>query len=259
MIAIQTAGLKLPLKQSIAAAASLRADAVEIDARAELRPAQLTQTALRQFRKLLADERLCVAAVSFQTRRGYDVAEDLQRRVEATQDAMRMAAHLGAPVVVNRVGAVGEASSSRARETLVEVLTDLGRLGQRLGVRLAAQTGLESGPRLAELIAALPEGSIAVALDPGALVLAGHSVEEALAALAPQVAHVYATDAMRDSGGRGTDAPLGLGSVDYPSLLGTLAEYEYRGAISIGCRGTSQPKEALVSGIQTLRQWLMRG
>jgi len=259
MIAVETAGLREPLKKSIETAAALQADAIEIDARAEVRPDEWTQTARRQFRKYLADARLCVAAVHFHTRRGYDVAEDLQRRVEATQKAMRLAAELGAPVLVNRVGVVPEDTQSRPWTTLVEVLTDLGRTGQKLGVRLAAQTGSESGPRLAALLAAIPPGGLAVALDPGALLLGGYSVDEALTALAPDLAHVYATDATRDLGGRGVDATLGTGGVDYPSLLATLAEYDYQGAISVGCRGASDPREVLGSGVKKLRQWLSRG
>ena len=254
-IAIQTAGLRQPLPRSLQIAASLGADAVEIDARLELRPKELSQTALRQFRKLLSDANLRVAAVSFHTRRGYDVPDDLERRVDATRDAMRMAADLGAQVVVNRVGTVPEDQQSRGWFSLVEVLTDLGRAGERLGVRLAAQTGAEAGPRLATLLAALPEGTIAVTLDPAALMLGGFSIDEALSALGPSLAHVYATDAARDSGGRSVETPLGLGAVDYPALLGGLQEYGYRGALSIGCRDAADPAEALRDALGALRRF----
>lgn len=252
-IAIQTAGLGQPLTRAVQTAASLGADAIEIDARSELRPKELSQTAVRQLRKLLADTNLRVAAVAFHTRRSYDVMEELDRRVDATRDAMQMAAQLGAPMVVNRVGTVPEDQQSRAWLTLVEVLTDLGRTGERLGVRLAAQTGAESGPRLATLLAAIPEGTIAVTFDPAALLLGGFSVEEALAALGPAVGHVYATDAKRDSGGRVVEAPLGHGAVDYPMLLGGLQEYGYRGALSLGCRGAADPAAALHSAVAALR------
>ena len=85
-------------------AAQLGAEGIEIDARHELPPAQMSQTATRQFRKLLSDLNLSMSAVSFMMRRGYDVAEGLERRVAATQAAMTMAHAIGAGVVVNRVG-----------------------------------------------------------------------------------------------------------------------------------------------------------
>ncbi|MCE9555624.1 MAG: sugar phosphate isomerase/epimerase [Planctomycetes bacterium] len=253
-IAIQTAGLGQPLTSAVQTAASLGADAIEIDARSELRPKELSQTAVRQLRKLLSDANLRVAAIAFHTRRGYDALEELDRRVDATRDAMQMAAQLGAPVVVNRVGTVPEDQQSRGWMSLVEVLTDLGRTGERLGVRLAAQTGAESGPRLATLLGALPESTIAVTFDPAALLLGGFSIEEALAALGPSVGHVYATDAKRDSAGRVVETPMGRGAVDYPALLGGLQEYDYRGALSLGCRGASHPAAALQEALAALRQ-----
>jgi sugar phosphate isomerase/epimerase len=253
-VAIQTAGLRQPLRRAIQTAASLGADAVEIDARSELRPGELSQTALRQFRKLLSDENLRVAAIGFHTRRGYDVPEDLDRRIDATRSAMRLAADLGAPILVNRVATVPDDPQGSIWRSLVEVLTDLGRAGERWGVRLAAQTGTEPGSKLATLLAALPEETIAVTLDPGALVIGGYSVTDALAALGPNIAHVYATDATRDGSGRTVEAALGHGAVDYPALLGGLQEFGYRGALSLGCRDAADPVAALRESLAALQK-----
>src|ERR1700752_4203259 len=103
-IGIQTRSLRQPLRQALGTAARLGADGVEIDARSELVPSQMSATGLRQFRKLLEDLNLQVSAVAFPTRRGYDEPDDLERRVLATQATMRFAYDLGCNVVVNRVG-----------------------------------------------------------------------------------------------------------------------------------------------------------
>src|SRR5262245_55977793 len=79
-IGIHLPSLRMPLRQAISIAAKLGADAVEIDARGELKPADLTQTALRQMRKMLEDQRLRVCAVNFRTRRGYGTLQDLDAR-----------------------------------------------------------------------------------------------------------------------------------------------------------------------------------
>src|SRR5687768_4238129 len=102
-VAIATASLRQPLKKALVTVAQLGAAAVEIDARSELKPSDLSATALRQFRGLLDDLNLRVAAVSFRTRRGYDVPDQLERRVEATKEAMRFAHALGANVVINQI------------------------------------------------------------------------------------------------------------------------------------------------------------
>src|SRR5947209_7363264 len=100
-LGIELASLKLPFKKALLTARELGAEAVEIDARRELRPEDLTQTAVRQLRKMLDDLNLRVSALSFRTRRGYDVTEELDARIDATKRAMRAAYDLGASVVVN--------------------------------------------------------------------------------------------------------------------------------------------------------------
>ena len=102
-IGIQLSSLRQPFKKALHTAARLGARGVEIDARSEIRPDQLSQTGLRQIRKMLEDLDLRVCAVGFRTRRGYHVAEDLDARVAATKRAMKLAYDLGAELVTNQV------------------------------------------------------------------------------------------------------------------------------------------------------------
>ena len=233
-IGIPLARLGLPFHQALAKAAALGADAVEIDARDQINPQELTQTGIREIRKLLEDRRLRVCALGLQTRYGYYVRDALDRRVEATRQAMTVAYKLGASVVVNYVGRVPESEEDPDWSLLVETLADLGRHGQRVGTTLCARTGAEPGEDLARLVKALPAGSLGVDFDPGALIVNGHSPREALTALAPYVLHVHARDAIRDvSQGRGLETRLGEGSADFPSLLGILEEHQYRGYLTV--------------------------
>jgi sugar phosphate isomerase/epimerase len=246
-------------------AAHLGAEGVEIDVRNELPPSQMSQTAIRQFRKLLSDLNLSVSAVSFITRRGYDVAEDLERRVIATQAAMTMAHVMGASVVINRVGSATPILSAGtvfpdanrpnpALNRLVDVLTMLGAYGDRVGARLAAQTGSESGPQLAELLAAIPNQTIGVDLNPSVLIMNGHDPEEAVAALGPRVLHVHASDAVRDlSRGRTFEVALGRGSADLPGLLGRLTEFDYRGWVTIERHDSADPITEIGNAVAFLR------
>ena len=75
-IGIQTRSLRQPLRQALVTASRLGATGVEIDARHELRPSDLSRTGLREFHKLLGDLNLRVSAVAFPTRRGYDDPDD---------------------------------------------------------------------------------------------------------------------------------------------------------------------------------------
>ena len=132
-IGIQLASLRLPFKKALQTAARLGACAVEIDARREIQVGQLSQSGIRQIRKMLEDFNLRVSALTFQTRRGYGVSEDLERRLEATCQAMTVAYALGAPVVVNQIGQVPSESGDLQWDLLVDSLTSLGKHGERAG------------------------------------------------------------------------------------------------------------------------------
>ena len=107
-VAVRLDAMRMPMRRALETAARIGASAVELDARNDIHPSQLSDTGLRQLRKILEDLNLKVASLRFQTRRGYDNPQDLDRRVEATKDAMQLAYKLGAPVVVNAIGAIPE-------------------------------------------------------------------------------------------------------------------------------------------------------
>jgi sugar phosphate isomerase/epimerase len=260
-IGIQTASLRQQLRQSVQTAASLGADAVEIDARKELLPALQSQTALRQFRKMLDDLNLRVCALAFPTRRGYDNLEDLDRRVAATKETMKMAFSLGASIVVNQVGQIPAPPDAENQNEehnhwhcLLEVLSELGHFGDHHGAYLAAETGSESGSRLAELLAQVSGASVGATLNPGNLIINGFSPLEAIGALGSSIVYVRARDAVQDAGrGEGIEVALGRGSADFPALLGGLEEHDYRGYITIERRESQDPIFEIGQAVQYLR------
>ncbi len=255
-VGIQLASLRLPFKQALHTAAQLGAEAVEIDARNELRPQEMTRTAVRHLRKLLDDLSLRVAAVRFRTRRGYDSEDDLDRRVDATRQAMSLAWDLGAPVVVNHIGSVPDSPDTPEWNLLLQVLTDLGRHGQRVGATLAAETGGDDPQRLAALIDALPAGSLAVDLNPGNLAIHGRSSVEAATLLGSHILHVHAKDGTRDlARGRGVETPLGRGSVDWPAVFGALEEHDYRGYFTLERTESDNPVQELGDAVKFLRSF----
>jgi sugar phosphate isomerase/epimerase len=253
-LALELSALGQAPAKALETAASLGVQGVEIEARGDFAPARLSQTGLRQLRKMLDDARLRVSAVRFRTRRGYYDAAELDARIKATKKAMHLAYGLGAGVVVNHVGRVPGADS--AEWTLLrEVLNDLGRYGQRAGAILAAETGQESGPELAKLLAAMEPGAIGVDFDPGNLIVSGYSPQEALEALGPSILHVHLSDARRDTAwGRGQLVGLGEGSADLPALLGALEARDYRGWLTLRTPESANPSEAVSQAVGYMRR-----
>jgi sugar phosphate isomerase/epimerase len=253
-IGIQTRSLRQSLRQAVVTASRLGADGVEIDARSELPPAALSQTGIRQLRKLLADLNLGISAVSFITRRGYDDPNELERRVLATQTAMRFAHSLGATVVVNRVDRVPRDDNDPNFTALAETLSGLGTYGDRVGARLAIQTGSQSGPQLARLLTAIPDQTVGIDLHPSGLIRHGHDPGEAIATLGRHILHVHACDAVRDlERNQVMDVELGRGSADFPGLLGQLEEFNYRGWVTIERLNAADSVAELANAVEFLR------
>lgn len=253
-LAVHLPSLRLPFKQALHTAARLGAAGVEIDARTTLRPEELTQTGTRHVRKLLEDQNLRVAAMSFPTRHGFHVPEQLERRIEATRRVLQMAQRLGTPWVVVSLGAIPSPDEQASWNLLVEVLGDLARYGDHVGAMLAAETGLDDGSLLAKLVQSLPEGALWVAFNPGALLVHGHDPKKALETLARWVVYLYATDGVRDPNrGRGMAVPLGRGAADFLTLLGILEEHHYKGYATVAREHSDDPESEIAAALQYLK------
>jgi sugar phosphate isomerase/epimerase len=232
--AIKLESLRLPFKQALVAASEMGAEGVEINARSELKPTELSRTGIRHLRKMLADLNLKVASVHFPTRRGYDEAADLERRLEATRAALTMAYDLGCRVVTNRIGQIPVDNEGPRATTMIQALTDLGMYSHKSGAWLALQTGFDESERIRKLIDALPPMAIGVDFDPAAMIINGFDVQQGMKLLAEHVMIFRARDAVNDlSQGRGLEVQLGRGSVDLPPLLAALEEQHYDGFLVI--------------------------
>jgi sugar phosphate isomerase/epimerase len=251
-IAIQTKCLGMPLRQALHTAGRLEAEGVQIDLREELPVGELSDTATRQLRKMLDDLNLRVGSCLFPTRRGFDNPEQLERRIEATIQAMHAASRIGARVMLVTMGQC-PARETPARATLLESLAMVSASGNRVGVALALQT-TASPAELEELLGELPEGALGLDANPAELVLSGVSPREFVERLGTRVTHLFANDAVRGFGSRGGgEVELGRGAADFPELLSILEEHGYRGWATIERRGSPQAIVDVENAVRFLR------
>ena len=165
---------------------------------------------------------------------------------------MGLAYRLNCPVVVNQIGTVPESDDDPVWSSLQAVVDDLGRHGARVGAFFAAETGTDPGERLERLLGSCDDGFVAVALNPGQLIINRHSVHDAVKSLKQRIQLVCAVDGVLDlAAGRGLSVPLGQGTADFPELIGMLEDTQYRGQYVVG-RAESTPDE-LQQGIEYLR------
>jgi hypothetical protein len=97
-LVLETTGLTV--RRGLAEASRAGADGVQIDAAGDLAPDALTATGRREFRNLLKTYNLDLAALNCPLRRGLDVADNLQQRVDYVRKVMQLAFDLGARKVV---------------------------------------------------------------------------------------------------------------------------------------------------------------
>jgi len=260
-LAVATVALASDLRTALKRARALGVRGVEVDARGGLDPELVSQTGLRQIRKWLDDEGLVVSAVAFRTRGGYADADRLENRIVATKRAMELAHSLGAAVVLNHLGDVPPSPSDLEAEPdpqwrlLIDVLTDIGGWGHRVGATLCAEAGRAGPDELVRVMASLPEGSLSCDVVTGSLLVHRHDPAEAVEKLAGHIGYVHVTDAVAGSfAGRGRAVAIGTGHVDLAAVFGALEERGYRGWIGLEPADARGGAGELADAITSLQQ-----
>ena len=231
--ALATRCLGQELKPGLLLASRMGVGGVQLDARNEIRPAELSETGRRQFTHLLADIGLQLASLDFPIRRPLWDAERLDARIAALKQTMEFAYELKARVVTVRLGGLPGESDAAGKTLFLDVVNDLARHGNHVGVTLAVGSGREPATRLAESLKAVTAGPIGVNFDPAGSVMAGASPSEAFQQLREFVAHVTVRDAIAGADDGGSEVPVGRGEVPWDELLFLLQDSDYQGWLSV--------------------------
>ena len=251
-IALATRALQLPLRQAVQAAHDLGAAGIQLDARNEIKPSELSQTGRREFLHRLEELNLAVASVSFPARRPLHDLEELDARLAAARGAMEFAWQLGARVLTLRIGRIPDDPESQEYDLLRNVLNDLARHGNRVGTTLAITPSRDSAESLAKFIGAITDGPVGINFDPAAFVIAGFQPTEALRSLYTTVEHFVVRDAIRDIDGGGIEVPVGRGEVDWDEFIALIGEADYRGWLTVDRTQGEDKRGDLARAIQFL-------
>lgn len=256
-IGVRLESLGLPLRKALHYVSGLGVAGVQVDAAGDLSPGQLSATGRREFLHLLRGHNLELTALGCPLRRGLDVAEDQQPRLEHVRKVMALSYDLGPRRVIVQAGRVPEEADVGRVARMSESLLALAQHGDRTGTMLALETGLESGADLRAWLDRFDTGSLGVNLDPANLLLHGFDVYASTRALQGKIVHAHARDARSASAsGTAQEVPLGHGDIDWMQFLGILEEVEYRGWLVIE-RDTGDNRPADVSNaVGFLRRFL---
>jgi L-ribulose-5-phosphate 3-epimerase len=254
-IGIRLESLGLPLRRALREAQRLGVRGVQADAAGDLSPGELSQTGRRAFRHLLRGYNLELTALGCPLRLGLDAAENQQPRLEHVRKVLDLSFDLGPRVAIVGAGAIPDEPDGLRRALLRESLLDLGRHGDRVGARLALETGLESGAALATLLQGLDTGGLGVNLDPANLLEHGFDPYDGARALRGRILHGHARDARGSGASRSArEVPLGQGDIDWVKFVAVLEEVGYRGWLTVERETGDNRLPEVAEGVALLRR-----
>jgi sugar phosphate isomerase/epimerase len=227
-MAVATRSFQEPIKQAVQTAAEMGAQGVQFDLRNEVRPGELSETGRRQLLHYLEEMNLTVASTMFPTRRALYDLEELDTRLAATRQAMEFTFQLKAKILTMRAGRIPEEADSEEYQILRQVLNDLARHGNRVGVTLAITPTRDDPARLLRLLGEITEGPVGINFDPATFIMAEQNPSKALAELQKYLMHFLVRDGIRDLEGSGQEVPVGRGEVEWEEILALLDEADYK-------------------------------
>jgi sugar phosphate isomerase/epimerase len=245
----------VPFRKALAAAERMGVTGVQVDAVGDLSPKTLSDTGRREVRHLLKSHNLELTAIHCPMRRGLDVPENQEARIDHLRQALTLSVELGSKVVSIHAGRVPETDKQPQARWLTEALLALGHHGDRVGSVVALETGLESGDTLAQYLSQFDTGGLGVNLDPANLLVNGFDPVESARHLRGRIVHASAKDARMSGPSRtAQEVPLGHGDIEWMGFLGLLEEIEYCGWLVVKREsGENRPQE-VASGVQFLRR-----
>ncbi|MEO1994602.1 MAG: sugar phosphate isomerase/epimerase family protein [Planctomycetaceae bacterium] len=242
------------IKRALDRAAELGVSGVQIDARHDMRPEQLSNTGRRQFLHGLSERGLRVGSVTFPLRRRLYDPDQISPRIEALKTALSYAYELKSSILTIPIGRIPHPEDDGPSfDALVEVLNDLASHGNRVGTTLSITPGPDTADTLQKLLDRVQQGRIGIDLDPASAVLAGESAAQAYRTLHQSVTHVRIRDAQRDLDGMGQETPVGRGAVAWDELLALLDEAAYSGWLMVDRTSGSNRSGDATHAIQYMR------
>ena len=254
-IGVRAESMGLPLRRALLEAERLGVAGVQVDAAGDLAPNTLSQTGRREFLHLLRGYNLELTTLGCPLRHSLDTADGQEGRIEHVMKVMSLSFDLGPRRVIIQAGRIPEDDKDTRWSAMAEPLQALGRHGDRIGVVLALETGLEPGATLAKMLDGLDTGGLGVNFDPANLLMNRIDVFASLAALAGRVVHSHAHDARQVAASRAVqEVPLGHGDIDWMRYLSELEQYDYHGWIVVERETGDQRLQDIASGVAFLKR-----
>ncbi|GAB4153702.1 MAG: hypothetical protein Tsb009_30150 [Planctomycetaceae bacterium] len=255
-IAAVTKCFHQPLKKSLRTAQELGFAGVQLDAIQEIKPAEFTDSAKRQFLLHLRELGLAVASLNVPARKSLYHLDDLDNRIDTLKQTMRFAFQLQSKTVTSRVGQIPEDTQSPEYQTLLSVLNDLARHANHVGAVLAITPSGDDFQSLEKLLSGVTEGPIGLHLDPTSLIASGQQPARFFEQFADYVLQIQIRDALRDMDGGVQETPVGRGEVIWDEFLVLIHSADYPGWLTVERQQGNDKQNDMVRAMKFVRNIL---
>lgn len=158
---------------------------------------------------------------------GFGEPEGLEGRIKKTQDSLRLAADMGAPIVTTHIGPIPEDRDGDVYKLFLDSVGQVARTGAECGAIFALETGQETAAVLKQFIEDVGSENIRANYDPANMLKLGPV--EGVKVLKDYIVHTHAKDKHPETG----KPTVGQGAVPWDEYIAALKEIGYDGWCAI--------------------------
>lgn len=268
---------KRPMQESIKMAAELGLCGIQMYAvSGEFCPWNLDDEAIEKYKKMLADNNLCVSALCGDLGgHGFEIADENPEKIRKTKEIIDLAKKMGTSVVTTHIGVIPEDTECERYQIMLEALKECGAYAAEQGITLAIETGPEVASTLYGFVSKCPAG-VGVNLDPANFVMVtGQDPAEAVYMLRDYIVHTHLKDGRRlrvcdpvliykkfAEGGIEElnvadffiETPVGEGDVNWDAYIEALKDIGYEGYLTIERETGADPAADIAKAANFIRE-----
>lgn len=272
-IGVLLESFRLPFAEAVEKAAQVGAEGLQIyTARGEMAPENITPADVKEYRRIIADNGLKVAALCGDIG-GFAHEEKNEVQVARSKRILDLALEFGCNIVTTHIGVVPADRDSKQYAVMHKPCRALAEYAKSVDAHFAVETGPEPANRLRMFLDDLGSDGVAVNFDPANLVMvAGDDPVKAVYTLRDYIVHTHAKDGRRlyefdpadyyarreyyktTKGPAYQETPLGEGGVDLKGWLDALEEIGYRYFLTIEREAGDTPEKDIRLAVEHLRK-----
>lgn len=271
-IGVLLESFRLPFAEAVKKAVEVGAEGLQIyTARGDMAPENITPAALREYKQIVADNGLKVAALCGDIG-GFAHAEKNDVQVARSKMILDLALEFGCNIVTTHIGVVPNDRNCEQYAFMQKPCRELAEYAKSLNAHFAVETGPEPAATLKMFLDDLGSDGVAVNFDPANLVMvAGDDPIRAVHTLGKYIVHTHAKDGKRlydfdpadyyarreyyktTKGPAYQETPLGEGKVDFKAWLDALEAVGYNYFLTIEREAGETPEKDIKLAVDYLK------